>query len=249
MDTFLQLNACISVLGWLESEEFQARYSEIIQDAESPTPSSFTMPSVHYLLLEINPETSSIKQFTKHRKTAVSFRDSHLFPLLKIAYSKFKDANNSPVAETSILIIKSALGFDFLGYQSDQDNHGMSSSTQIPSSWRDFIYEEDPIKLLIQGLNVYHNHRIAILECISLLMGCRRSLFSETERLNYCYRCCSHAIELVQLQLNEEEQTELLKILFRFCTVYSSDFKKADETVRFFSKIYEMTINLIENVI
>jgi hypothetical protein len=131
MDTFLHLNASLSVLGWLECDDFQVRYSEIIHDAESPTPSSYTLPSVLYLLKEINPETSTIKNFANHRKTAVSFRDSHLFSLLKISFDKFKSTANSPVSETCVEVINLAIGFDFLGYQSDSDNHGMSSATQV----------------------------------------------------------------------------------------------------------------------
>lgn len=69
LSSFIQINALISTLGWTQSEEFKTRYSELLEDADSISPSPYTLPSLLALLIEINPDSSSLKNYSRHRKT------------------------------------------------------------------------------------------------------------------------------------------------------------------------------------
>jgi hypothetical protein len=208
LSNFVQLNAIICTLGWTISDEFEQRYTELLRDAEEMSPAPFTLPSVLSLLQEVNPETSVIKGLSRHRKTAVAFRDSHLFSIFKLAFMQFKNHLNSPdhITENALSILNSCLGFDFLGYSSDQD--GMTSATQIPSNWKSYVLEENMAEVLISSFaTVPASYHQQVLEVLGYLMGIRRSLFNEGERITYAQNMCTVATKLLSFPFKETEQT------------------------------------------
>jgi exportin-7 len=210
LSNFVQMNAIICTLGWTSSDEFPQRYTELLQDAESVNPSPFTLPSVLSLLQEINPETSAIKNFSSHRKSAVAFRDSHLLQIFKSAFGQFKANMGQPNhnTENALLILNACLGFDFLGYSSDQDGHGMTSATQIPSSWKSFLLEENLVEILSSAFStVPASFHQPLLEALGYLMGTRRSLFNEGERTTFGDGLCKVATKLISLPFQDSEQT------------------------------------------
>ncbi|KAJ3348012.1 Exportin 7 [Kappamyces sp. JEL0680] len=233
LNSFIQLHAIITVLGWLEVEAFPARYTEMVQDAESPTPSPYSLPSLQALVQEMNPDTSAIKNFGKHRRTAVSFRDSHLKLLLQTAFRFYLLTVQNPNSTTELAlgVITNCLSFDFLGTMSDQDNHGMTSAVQIPSSLKSWILEEKPMDQLAVGFETWPENHDKLLEALSWLMGCRRSLFLEEERMPFFDRACEIITQLLTIEFDEDAKIELLKLLLRFTSVYSNDMKKGQNVL------------------
>ena len=71
---------------------------------------------------QINPESSTVKTFSRHRKVAVSFRDLFLLQIVEsslLVYSQNINVQNNDrggLVETAIELINSCLNFDFLGY-------------------------------------------------------------------------------------------------------------------------------------
>jgi exportin-7 len=244
MSNFVQLNAMIYTLGWTLSDEFPQRYSELLADAESRNPSPLTLPSILSLLQEINSDTSAIKNFPKHRKTAIAFRDSHLLTIFKLAFNQFKSHLSSPdhITENALLILNMCLGFDFLGYQSDQDGHGMTSATQIPSSWKSLLLEENLLEVLVGCFSSlpgsYHQ---PLLDALSYLLGTRRSLFNEGERITFAEKACQCATKLTLLPFEDMEQTDFLRVMLKFTCVYSVDFGKCDYALDFITSFLAYT--------
>lgn len=207
LDSFIQIQAIISVLGWCDMEEFPQRYLDMLKDAESPTPSPYSLPSIVAIVREMNPDTSVIKNFGKHRKAAVQFRDSHLKPLLQSSFWFFLQTlpHPNPTTETALSVISACLSFDFLGTMADQDSHGMTSAVQIPASLKSWIVEEKPLDHLMEGFDTYppaKHHKL--LEAMGWLFGCRRSLFLEEERIPYFERACSIVTRLSCLSFDED---------------------------------------------
>lgn len=139
LNSFIQIQAIISVLGWLDMEEFAERYNEMRSSAESPNPSPFALPSILSLVQEMNPDVSAIKNFGKHRKTAMNFRDNTLKAILQAAFYHFGTNEVHRIdnllislvqtvhmpqesTEMALAVISSCLSFDFLGTMADQGN-------------------------------------------------------------------------------------------------------------------------------
>jgi hypothetical protein len=232
-NNFIQLHALITVLGWLDVAAFPARYLDMVQDAESPTASPYSLPSLQALVQDMNPDTSAIKNFGRHRKTAVAFRDTHLKLLLQSAFRFFSLTVSSPNATTelALAVITSCLSFDFLGTMADQDNHGMTSAVQIPSSLKSWILEEKPMDQLVEGFQTWPEKCDKLIEALSWLTGCRRSLFLEDERIPFFDRACTIINQLFQMDFDEEARLELLKLMLRFVSVYSNDMKKGQHVL------------------
>jgi exportin-7 len=251
MSNFVQLNAMIYTLGWTLSEEFPRRYSELLADAEGRNPSPLTLPSILSLLQEINSDTSAIKNFPKHRKTAIAFRDSHLLTIFRLAINQFKAHMTSAdhITENSLLILNMCLGFDFLGYQSDQDGHGMTTATQIPSSWKSVLLEENLLDLLVGCFSTlpgtYHQ---PLLDALGSLLGTRRSLFNEGERISFAEKACQCATKLTLLPFEDVEQTDFLRVLLKFTCVYAVDFSKCDYAVEFITSFLAYTKRKLQSV-
>lgn len=215
----------------------------MLKDAESPTPSPYSLPSLVALVQEMNPDTSSIKNFPKHRKTAVMFRDSHLKLFLQSAFRFFKFTIHAPSSSTemALSVIISCLSFDFLGTLSDQDNHGMTSAVQIPASLKSWIIEENPMEQLFEGLKTYQSQHVQLIEALGLIMGCRRSLFMEEERVVQFNKCCGLISTMLAMPFGEDARSELLKLLMRFSIVYQSDMKKNEGAVTLLDSFLRFT--------
>ncbi len=209
LNSFIQIQAIISVLGWVDLEDFPARYLDMLKDAKSPEPSPYSLPSIVAIIREMNPDTSAIRNFSKHRKAAVQFRDSHLKPLLQSAFSFFLQTLPHPnsTTETALSVISACFSFDFLGTMGDQDSHGMTSATQIPASLKSWIIEEKPLDHLMEGFDTYPSDKFEkLLEAMSWLFGCRRSLFLEEERLLFFERACAIVTRLFSISFDENAE-------------------------------------------
>jgi hypothetical protein len=141
IDTYLRLIAILTTLGWLGCPEIEINFGMQLSELDSGAPSELTMLALLNIVIEMNQPTSVIKSFGKHRKTAVAFRDSQLLQILQKSYKIFLNslsASGSPVAtspgtilDCSLQIVNACLNFDFLGYQADQENHGMTSAINV----------------------------------------------------------------------------------------------------------------------
>lgn len=209
LNSFIQIQAIISVLGWVDVEAFPQRYLDLLKDAESPTPSPYSLPSIVAIVKEMNPDTSVIKNFGKHRKAAVQFRDSHLKPLLQSAFWFFLQTLPQPnsTTETALSVISACLSFDFLGTMADQDSHGMTSAVQIPASLKSWVIEEKPLDHLMEGFDTYPSSKHdKLIETMSWLFGCRRSLFLEEERIPFFERACAIVTRLCNIPFDEDAE-------------------------------------------
>ncbi|KAJ3269350.1 Ran-binding protein 17 [Terramyces sp. JEL0728] len=196
------VKAIIVVLAYLTDPRFSA---DIL--TSSPT-------LILDIIREMNPETSQIKHFFAHRKTAIQFRDNHLKDLFISSYNQFKQTVPQKVSETWLQVLSVCLSFDFLG---TVDNHGMNSAIQIPTSWRDLVFNNEMMDFLYYTFENYKELASPVLECIEYLMGCRRSLFVETERIEYLKHSLGIAVKILR-------STNLAP------SFYNQDMKKLDES-------------------
>lgn len=74
----------------------------------------------------------------------------------------------------------------------------MNSAIQIPTSWRDLVYNNEMMDFLYYAFENNKEMAAPILECIEYLMGCRRSLFVETERIEYLKHSLSIAVKILR---------------------------------------------------
>ena len=248
-NNYLQILALITTLSWLDSKEIEDCFVNQIKELENGLDYEIGLVCVYHVIIEMNQQTSEIKGYNKHRRAGIAFRDEQLLGILKLVFRIFieaLEAAGSPtetvpgvILEYTIKILHSCLNYDFLGYQQDQENHGMTNTIQIPSSWKDFIIESNPLEILVKSFQILpgilHNE---LLELIGFFLGCKRSLFSESERLNYFERCLQTIKTLMDYPFEHDTFSELLKCILRFATVYSTDFKHSNMSSEFLAKFY-----------
>ena len=253
-NSYLQILAIITALSWLDSKEIEDSFKKQLEDLENGRDYEIGLVAIYHVISEMNQQTSEIKGFNKHRRVSISFRDEQLLAVLKNGYRIFveaAEASGSPtetvpgiILEYSVKILMACLNYDFLGYQQDQENHGMTSTIQIPSSWKDFILESFPMNILVKSFQVLpeilHNE---LLETIGYFLGCKRSLFSESERRTYFDKCLENLMVLLDYPFKNETFSELLKGILRFATVYSPEFKHSSQSSSFLSKFYAYNVS------
>lgn len=119
------------------------------------------------LVVEMNAKAKN-RTLTQHRKVAVSFRDTALFPVFEISLTMLHqvatrsistsrlppaeaDRAEDMLLELTLSLISSCLGFDFIGTSPDESSEELGT-VQVPSSWKDRLQNGATLRLLF---NVY----------------------------------------------------------------------------------------------
>ncbi|KAG0262072.1 hypothetical protein BG011_000347 [Mortierella polycephala] len=251
-----QLLAIITKLGWAENPESRQVLDHI---------QVFFQQSVDHRIIGVRILTSIVTEMNipgkrnvvKHRKSAVGFRDGQLLPIFQAALSMMKtmlqgqqaDRDTYSLAETILLLLKSCLGFDFIGasYEESSDDVG---SIQVPTAWRPIFQDPEYLTVLWESWKTFSNPvSVVAMECLSQAASIRRSIFSSEEtRGTYI----SHIIQETLLTLNTAAgQTKLqdlgnfhefCRMLSRFKSTYQiGDIGNCKDSKQWFSAIGEFT--------
>ena len=249
---YLQIIGLITALCWLDSIDIENAYKDQLNELNNGRDYELGLQALYYVVTEMNQQTSELKGFTRHRRAGIAFRDEQLLPLLKTSFRIFTEALEqvgSPsqtvpvIVEFSLKIINACFNYDFLGYQQDQENHGMTNTIQVPPTWKEFILESSPLETMVRTFQILPESLYnQILEILSMVLGVKRSLFSETERGLYFDRCINNLMILLEYQFKPDCYSDFLKGILRFATVYSSDFKHSSLSSSFLHMFAQCTL-------
>ncbi|OUM69941.1 hypothetical protein PIROE2DRAFT_2145 [Piromyces sp. E2] len=156
----------------------------------------------------MNLPSQILKNISRNRKTVINFRDSQLHQLFRMSLStllsliqgkNMLNMDEQKLAEVTLDLIKACLTFDFIGTNTDESSEEIGS-IQIPVSWRPTI--SDPLTLQ----TIFHTFELLnppksskVLECVSVIVATRRTLFSEDERLKFITSIIHELIKILHL--------------------------------------------------
>ncbi|KAJ3401560.1 DNA-dependent RNA polymerase II [Chytriomyces hyalinus] len=236
MTGMAELFGLVTKLGWFDADEFQNSLTDV---------SPFLQASNEYrivgilllasLVQEMNRMTSVLKNMTRHRKVAVNFRDTQLAQIFKLCLEALKelvakkmrfasDVEESRMLEFAIQLLRNCLQFDFIGTNPDDSGEDIGSIS-FPNSWRPLITDNATLQLLFDmymSFPVHLTHQV--LECLSLVIAARRSLFNDDERASSLSWVLGATVQIVKKfsqssNLNEKEYHEFARLLVRLKSV------------------------------
>ncbi|KAH9250722.1 hypothetical protein BASA81_011438 [Batrachochytrium salamandrivorans] len=253
VSTFCCISAAVTVLGWGRSE---TAFSQSLFPSDKNVEYQATwVILLRYVILEMNPEKSILKGFPKHRKNAISFRDSHLHTVFQKASQMLKDipklsddsfSQKIEFVSDLVLLICECLAFDFIGINPDESTDDQGS-IHIPSTWKSDILDQDLIRTLCNFLVGFPSCQIQILDCMAYIFCSRRSLFSDSERDEVTIFKLQILIDILNLseRLTDDGQQRAFRLIARFISVYSSDIIKSVDAERFFHELSKKTLSYI----
>lgn len=190
--------ACrITKLGWFDNE----KHRNIIEEVSNFLQASMAHQVIGLRVLtslvdEMNLPTSG-RTLTLHRKTAVSFRDTALLQVFKLAITTLKniekcgmeavagsvEGQEHRICNFALSLATSCLSFDFIGTNPEESAEDVGT-VQVPSSWRAVVQDPSTMQLFLTFYaNTEPPRSNQALECLVQLSSVRRSLFSsEKER-------------------------------------------------------------------
>lgn len=140
------------------------------------------------------------RSLTRQRRISSTFRDvylSEIFSLscnvLQASLSALISNDASPermkLIEVALKLALNCLSFDFIGTSPDESNSDDLPTVQIPSSWRRLFVESTTLDLFFK---LYHslppNISCYTISCLVQMTSVRRSIFSNSERLQFLNR-------------------------------------------------------------
>lgn len=159
----------------------------------------------------------------KHRKAANHFRDSFLLRAVTTAGSTLKDVSNlsDSLYQQLVTVVLGCLtkcvNFDFLGTNTEDAAEDLGS-IQVPNSWRAFLNDSSFWQTLT-NVNRMASAAVAVAlalaELFHALAGIRRSIFSDSARVEFITWIFSESFTLVKLHGQSQLSSE--PILFNFC--------------------------------
>ncbi|KAI8851513.1 armadillo-type protein [Chytridium lagenaria] len=189
------LFSIITKLGWHDADEFQSVLSDLGPFLQASI--NHRLIAIHLLgclVNEMNSPSSSQKSLVRHRKTAVNFRDTQLLQVFQLSLAMLRELTSKRIpfddasqedklVEYDVQLIKSCLSFDFIGTNPDEASEDVGSIS-VPASWKTVMADLSTLQGLFDAYNVFRNPNVTsqIMECLSLVISCRRSLFSEEEK-------------------------------------------------------------------
>ncbi|KAL3894264.1 MAG: hypothetical protein SGCHY_005376, partial [Lobulomycetales sp.] len=190
-----QLLCIIAKTSWLDDPEAADLLPDINQLLSSdPTRQLRGLQLMALLVTEMNLPRSNLALLSRHRKIAVSFRDSALFPMFSTALAFLRSLleeksgslpsdQSTKLQECTLVVLRNCLGFDFIGTIPDDSSDDIGT-IQIPSSWKSLICEFSTIKLFFDGFKSCESEIASnYMECLGLIVSTRRSIFSnDTDR-------------------------------------------------------------------
>ena len=205
------------------------------------------------IISEMNQEKSSIKGFPKHRKAAVSFRDSQLLNIFgetsRMLISAATSGSMGPVTSLKdvLLLFQDCISYDFIGIAPDESSDD-TGSNHIPNSWKSNILNTSLLAALKELLLIAPAYQPEILECITYFVCARRSLFSDDERETFCGTCLDLLMSLLHVskRLSAEGSHRLHRLVGRFFSVYYSDILKNSTAPQFISEYAAISVETIK---
>ncbi|KAI9034352.1 hypothetical protein DFJ74DRAFT_15129 [Hyaloraphidium curvatum] len=191
-----RLLSSLTCLGWLEDDLYKATVTDSVALLNSDVPDGpVIMDLLSAIVLDMSDSSQRRnKSASRHRRTAVSFRDTALHNLFLTSLACMKRLTQSSAFGDAQPAIKRARGsaaglcvrclsFDFLGTNPDEAEEA-AGATQIPTSWRSDV--PDALKSLFELYRKWSPPETQpLMEAIGLLSACRKSLFSEEERKTF----------------------------------------------------------------
>ncbi|XP_077291179.1 ran-binding protein 16 isoform X2 [Arctopsyche grandis] len=199
VQSLVSLFAKITKLGWFDlvKEEYVFRnfMVDITKFLQGPVEHcTVGVQLLSQLTCEMNqvPDAEEILFFSKHRKMAMLFRDSHLFELFQLACSLLSSARAEALdlneerqhgLITQLLrLALNCLTFDFIGTSSEDSEE--LYTVEIPSSWQMAFLDAATPKLFFELYHALPPPLSALsLACLVQVASVRRSLFSNAERI------------------------------------------------------------------
>lgn len=187
------------------------------------------------LILEMNNPAPS-KNFNRHRRTNVDFRDFELLRSCEIAFTTVRDLVHNPVPyenaeqgkrhrDASIDLLLNCLTYDFLGGSSD-DPSEETGALQIPPSWRTLLEHENHIASVWEVYSALEDHRTKVLTCLVQLASTRRGLFISNETRASFLQCmltgCTQVLSQAEgLADNPDNFHQMARLLSKVVTVFA----------------------------
>ncbi|KAJ3210216.1 Exportin 7 [Dinochytrium kinnereticum] len=156
-------------LGWYDSDDFQ----NVLNDL-----GAFLQPIKH--AKEPCAASEDSRQFSGYAAIASfpAFAGSSMS-------ADVKADKEERLVEYDVQLIKSCLSFDFIGTNPDEASEDVGSiSSKVPASWKSVMSDLGTLRGLFEAYNTFPSPRVSsqVMECLSLVISCRRSLFNEEEK-------------------------------------------------------------------
>jgi len=251
----------ITKLGWFDSDDYRDIVGDFSKFIESSPICCLTgLQVLAFFVTDMNLPSQALKNISKNRKTVVNFRDSQLHQLFKLSLStllnliqgkSMLNMDEQRLAEITLDLIKACLSFDFIGTNTDESTEEIGS-VQIPVSWRPTISDPLTLKTIFHTFELLNPPKSSkVLECVSVIVATRRTLFSEEERLKFITSIIQQLIKILHLPQAFNDQSnyhEFCRILSRFKTVYQlSDICKVDQYEEFVNIVTDFTVKSLQS--
>ncbi|KAG4097966.1 exportin-7 [Neocallimastix lanati (nom. inval.)] len=252
----------ITKLGWFDSDEFRDIVNDFSKFIEStPVCRLSGLQVLAFFVADMNLPSLILKNLSKNRKTVVNFRDSQLHQIFKLSLStllnliqgkNMLNIDDQKLAEITLDLIKACLSFDFIGTNVDESTEDVGS-VQIPVSWRPTISDPLTLQTIFHTFELLNPPKSAkVLECVSVIVATRRTLFSEEERAKFIKSIMQELIKILHLPQAFNDQSnyhEFCRILSRFKTVYHlSDINKIENYQEFINIVTDFTIKSLQSL-
>ncbi|KAI8616087.1 Xpo7 protein [Chytriomyces sp. MP71] len=236
MTALAELFGLVTKLGWFDADEFQNSLADTAKFLQASNEHRIVgILLLASLVQEMNRLTSVLKNMTRHRKVAVNFRDLQLAQIFQLSLDALRDLVGKQIAfksaveesrmlEFTIQLLRNCLQFDFIGTNPDESGEDIGSIS-FPNSWRPMITDNATLQLLYDAYTSFPEHLAhQVLECISLIVAARRSLFNDDEKGKSLSWVLEATMGIVQRfshmsNLNEKEYHEFSRLLVRLKSV------------------------------
>ncbi|KAI8357069.1 armadillo-type protein [Mortierella sp. GBAus27b] len=190
-----QLFAVITKLGWAENEEFRPLLDHV---------QVFFQHGIGHRILGLQILTSVItemnipgtKNFVKHRRSAVGFRDLQLLAVFQaglamlrtVLQNQLSNPETEKLKEAILLLLRSCLSYDFIGALQEESSEDMGS-IQVPAAWKVVFEQPGYLDVLWESWKSFTSPAsVLVMECLSQAVSIRRSIFSsDSSRNTYIY--------------------------------------------------------------
>ncbi|TPX35726.1 hypothetical protein SmJEL517_g01976 [Synchytrium microbalum] len=191
-----QLFCIVTKLGWFNDEVFREALSDVSRFSTASSHHQIIGVQILGLLVAEMNQPSSTKNMTRHRKTAVNFRDTQLMNIFQISLTVLKQlvtkqirieklADESRMQEAVLTLMRNCLQFDFIGTNPDESSDDVGS-IQLPAQWQPLICDGDTLQTIYDAYKSFPSPQSSIaMECLSMLSSTRRSIFSDENRAKF----------------------------------------------------------------
>ncbi|KAJ6659205.1 hypothetical protein lerEdw1_019250 [Lerista edwardsae] len=167
IQALVQVIAKITKLGWFDVQKDQLIFRDIIADVKKFLQGTVDHCIIGVMILsELTQEMNFVdysRPSSKHRKIAISFRDTTLKEILMLACSLLKEMLAKPLnlqdqlqqnlAMHLLKLVLNCLNYDFIGSSADESADDLCT-VQIPTNWRSIFLEPETLDLFF---DLYHS--------------------------------------------------------------------------------------------